>query len=265
MNALHVTGIALAISASIAAGTSAQQVAGLNPRELFEQLDSNSDRVVAAEEVPDAGRAAFKKLLAVGDKNHDGKLEAEEFRALIAKAAGAFGRAGMPRERFAALDKNGDGKVSKDEFAGPPARFAQLDADHDGFVTRQEAGGPGMPPGGPGALPPRLKAMDKNNDGKVSRDEFTGPAPRFDRIDADGDGYLTLQEVRQFAARAAAASPGQGAFARFDAIDKNKDGKISREEFPGPAKRFDRLDADHDGSLTRAELHAAASTRPAPK
>lgn len=266
MNALRVAAIGVAIFACVTASSRGQQAGGLNPRELFEQLDSNSDRVVAAEEVPDAGRAAFKRLLAIGDKNRNGKLEADEFRALIEKAASAVARAGMPRERFSALDKNGDGKVSKDEFTGPPARFAQLDADHDGFITLQESRAPIAAAVGDGRmLPPRLKAMDKNSDGKVSRDEFTGPAARFDRIDADGDGFLTLQEVRQFAARVAAAAPGRGAVARFDALDKDKSGKISREEFPGPAKRFDRLDSDHDGSLTRAELRAATGARPATK
>jgi Ca2+-binding EF-hand superfamily protein len=39
--------------------------------------------------------------------------------------------------------------------------------------------------------------------------------------------------------------------ARFDA---DKDGKITREEFRGPARLFDRLDRDYDGVLTRADF-----------
>jgi hypothetical protein len=38
--------------------------------------------------------------------------------------------------------------------------------------------------------------------------------------------------------------------------DKDKDGKVSREEFSGPKQLFDRLDANHDGSLTREEHEA---------
>ena len=40
-------------------------------------------------------------------------------------------------ERFKQLDKNGDGKVSAEEFPGP--QFKQMDKDGDGFVTLEEA------------------------------------------------------------------------------------------------------------------------------
>jgi Ca2+-binding EF-hand superfamily protein len=46
---------------------------------------------------------------------------------------------------FAAMDKNGDGKLDKKEFTAAqkdPAkaekRFAQLDTDNDGFLTQKE-------------------------------------------------------------------------------------------------------------------------------
>lgn len=35
-------------------------------------------------------------------------------------------------------DANRDGKISRDEFRGPPALFARLDGNQDGFVTRAE-------------------------------------------------------------------------------------------------------------------------------
>ena len=35
-------------------------------------------------------------------------------------------------------DKNKDGKISSEEFSGPPALFKILDHNHDGFVTREE-------------------------------------------------------------------------------------------------------------------------------
>ena len=41
--------------------------------------------------------------------------------------------------RFARLDANGDGTISKDEFRAPMlARFDRMDADHNGTVTRAE-------------------------------------------------------------------------------------------------------------------------------
>ena len=35
--------------------------------------------------------------------------------------------------------------------------------------------------------------------------------------------------------------------------DKNKDGKVSKEEFSGSKQLFDLIDANHDGFITREE------------
>lgn len=44
----------------------------------------------------------------------------------------------------------------------------------------------------------------------------------------------------------------------FDALDKNKDGKLSRDEFPAPLRdSFDRMDANGDGFVSREEEAAA--------
>jgi catechol 2,3-dioxygenase-like lactoylglutathione lyase family enzyme len=46
-------------------------------------------------------------------------------------------RQGGLAERFKQLDRNGDGKISAEEFPGP--LFKQMDTDGDGFVTLEEA------------------------------------------------------------------------------------------------------------------------------
>jgi hypothetical protein len=40
---------------------------------------------------------------------------------------------------FRALDKNGDGFVSPQEFIGPPELFAKLDLNGDGRISVEEA------------------------------------------------------------------------------------------------------------------------------
>ena len=134
----------------------------------------------------------------------DGKIERKEYRDIPVspreadQAISAKG-AGGGQNRFNAMDKNGDGKISRDEFTGREAVFNWLDADKDGFITREEtrvlgAGGGG----GQGFMAPQLRAMDKDGDGKISREEFKGPEPMFDRIDTNKDGFIIPAETRRF-------------------------------------------------------------------
>src|SRR5207253_7737941 len=57
---------------------------------------------------------------------------------------GGFGGGGqrmqMQLPEFKDLDKNKDGKISKDEWQGPPQFFDRLDANHDGVIDEAEWG-----------------------------------------------------------------------------------------------------------------------------
>jgi hypothetical protein len=44
--------------------------------------------------------------------------------------------------------------------------------------------------------------------------------------------------------------------ASFEEMDKNKDGKVSKEEWTGNPRAFDRLDANHDGFIDKEEFKA---------
>ena len=45
-----------------------------------------------------------------------------------------------------------------------------------------------------------LRRFDANRDGRVARGEFDGPPRRFDRLDRDGDGFVTAEEAAGTAA-----------------------------------------------------------------
>ncbi len=115
----------------------AQQFGQGEIRELILQLDSNSDMILDRNEIPEAGRAAFERLLKRGDTNKDGRLDFEELRAMLGKLRILGGPAALA-ERLRTMDKDGDMRVSKEEFTGPAPAFERLDADKDGFLTRQD-------------------------------------------------------------------------------------------------------------------------------
>jgi Ca2+-binding EF-hand superfamily protein len=108
-------------------------------RELFLELDVNRDGAIEREEVPESARAAFDRLLKRGDDNRNGRLEAAEYKAVLVELR-TFNEQAKKKaiERFKAMDKDGDGKVSREEFTGPKPRFDVLDRDGDGYVTEQE-------------------------------------------------------------------------------------------------------------------------------
>jgi Ca2+-binding EF-hand superfamily protein len=100
-------------------------------------------------------------------------------------------------DQFADADKNGDGKITRQEFLeARAARFDSIDTNKDGKLSRDEFV----------AAAPNFRArmlasstfsnFDKNSDGTLSRDEFkNGPTPGFDYADTNGDGVLTADEV----------------------------------------------------------------------
>ena len=92
-------------------------------------------------------------------------------------------------------DANKDGIVDHAEWnAGQQARFQQLDKNGDGKISVQEFS--------PGGTTDRREAafrrLDTDRDGSVSQAEFMTQADRnFARCDADKDGKITTAECRQ--------------------------------------------------------------------
>ena len=144
------------------------------------------------------------------------------------------------------FDKDGDGSVSKEEFPGRPERFSRLDANGDGMIDSTEAP-QGRRHHGKGKRN-LIEKFDKNGDGVVSKDEFPGREECFADMDTNGDGSLDSSEAAN--KRCPKWDKG-GNF--IQNLDKDNDGKVSKEEFPGPEARFAQLDANADGYIDSSE------------
>lgn len=108
--------------------------------------------------------------------------------------------------------------------------------------------------------PARTK-LDTNGDGAIDRNQAAGSpklAARFDQLDRNRDGRLDRSERPQRHGKERGGERGDksGAIA---ALDANGDGRFSRAELAGKpklAEHFAAIDVDRDGALTHDELRA---------
>jgi Ca2+-binding EF-hand superfamily protein len=112
-----------------------------------------------------------------------------------------------------------------------------------------------------------LQRFDTNKDGKISKDEAKGRlADAFGRFDTNKDGFLDKDELRRVATfmiaqRNGPGGLGPGAPGRepdFDDLDRNADGRLTREELKGTpfAEHFDEIDTNKDGKIDKKEFQA---------
>jgi Ca2+-binding EF-hand superfamily protein len=135
-------------------------------------------------------------------------------------------------------------------------QWLEADRDADGALSRSEA-----------ARIPRLAAafdaIDRDGDARLSADEVRAwrkarttatRRPRNggaledtrQRADRNGDGYLVMDEVEERLPRLVA---------RFEAIDTDRDGRLSGEEWRQwfAARRAARPQSNRDSSVSRSE------------
>lgn len=169
----------------------------------------------------------------------------------------AQGRRNM---RFAAMDVDGDGVITRQEWRGTARSFRAHDWNGDGVLSGDEVR-PGARRQGTDRNEPEFESserehdfadwtprgfteLDHNRDGRISRDEWHFDLEGFHRADHNRDGSLSRAE---FLGDANADLDRDDGFADLDA---DGDGRLSRDEFSRPrAKRSQAWQRGHDRGL----------------
>ena len=105
--------------------------------------------------------------------------------------------------------------------------------------------------------PPPFRLADRDGNGFVDREEALRASlelERFDESDRNGDSRLVLWEYR---ALEGVERPGRQFAERFEQLDEDGNGVLTRDEAGEALKRqWDRVDRNADGALDRGEFAA---------
>ena len=217
------------------------------------------------------------------DCNHDGVLDINEFTNRYQcgnQSATAVPVLPQAQDEFARLDRNGDGVIAQNEWFAGTDSFRRVDRNGDGVITRDEyenqsasaspVYGSTYPNAYPNSYPAsntaaRFDQLDRNRDGVLTRNEWRGETVSFNTADRNGDRVVTRDEYYALYGGYGAGTYGStgnygsyGTYAdeRFDQLDRNRDGVLTRNEWRGQSVAFNAADRNGDRVITRDEFYS---------
>ena len=163
--------------------------------------------------------------------------------------------------RFQGMDRNRDGRITRDEWQGSQRSFDQHDWNNDGVLSGNEvrAGRQRDTDWQQADHDPNWRertlsytrsgfaSLDHNRDGRLTRDEWHYQSETFYRIDRNRDNAVTLAEFL-------GQDVDDDRDDDFDDLDYNNDGVVTRNEWHGSQSEFNYLDRNRDGRLNRYEV-----------
>ncbi len=260
---------------------------GNNITAFIAQHDGNDDGRLTWAEFDAFRRARFDETDGDGDGTVDEDEYVQEYQDRL-RLSLEQERAGLLEQtevRFAALDADKDGSVSRTEFDASGERvyasgvrlLAEQPAEPKEGEARTDANAARFDRAGRREILPTshtregfLELYDANGDGEVPRAEFDQVrAAQFARTDANGDGRLGKDEYlaefeERLDRRIAVQVEGSDkqTRVRFGALDADKDGKLTFAEYQLSGRRtFDRADRNGDGVVDAED----AKLPPAPE
>jgi Ca2+-binding EF-hand superfamily protein len=162
--------------------------------------------------------------------------------------------------RFAGMDRNGDGAITRAEWRGSERSFRVHDWNGDGILSGDEVRVGAAREAGEDDYDPSQRPefrnwtergfanLDRDGDGRISRSEWYYDREGFVRADRNRDNWLTKAEFL-------GTDVDTDREDRFDNLDMNNNGRIERSEWHGSTDTFEWMDRNNDGTLTRAEAN----------
>ena len=223
---------------------------------MLQKMDANGDGRISEQEFLAAATTRFKTI----DTANTGSVDAQQMLNSPAAAERLQHRAefmvrhldkagngyitqdeviAAAQKRFARMDKNGDGKLTPDEFTPRHGHRATADAAQNERRTE--------------FAQTHFTKLDMNHDGVVTQDEFVAAATaRFQQLDTQGTGKVTAAEITASPKAQERASHAVEHIVRH--LDTNGDGVVSQDEYLAAAKkRFSRMDKNGDGFIDADE------------